>query len=168
MTEDERREVLAAVAGKDVTEVLELMQRSGNGYSRRILKFFRWFCKWVPVGIMVWHGGAMVDFSLNPHDMFEPHDDNWMSYAFTYFMLYVLPMVIILASRFFWLCWRYRIPFFYFLGVNAIHIGYWSWYTTNEMARGHICLLVFTLGFYLYGMADLVMKKTRWGKRLWA
>lgn len=168
MTEDERREVLAAVEGKDVTEVLELMQRSGNGYSRRILRFFRWFCKWVPVVIMVAHWAAMIDFGGNGFDMFETHGDNWVSYAFTYFMLYVLPMVIILASRFFWLCWKYRVPFFYFFGVNAIHIGYWSWYTTNDMVRGHYCLMIMVAAFYAYGAAEWAVNRTAWGRRLFA
>lgn len=168
MTKEEEKQVLAAIEGKDIAEVLALLASVGNRYSRRILRFFRWFCKWVPIGIMVWHSAAMIDFNMNHYDMFEPYEDNWVSYAFTYFMLYVLPLVIILASRFFWLCWRYRIPFFYFFGVNAIHIGYWSWYTTDEMARGHICLMVFTLGFYLYGFAEPFMNNTRLGKRLFS
>lgn len=168
MTEEDRKKVLAAIEGKDVTEVLELMQRSGNGYSRRILKFFRWFCQWVPIVIMLAHWAAMWDFGQNDLDMFKTYGDNWASYAFTYFMLYVLPMVIMVASRFFWLCWRYRIPFFYFIGVNAIHIAYWSWYTTNEMARAHYGLMIMVVGFYLYGAADVFCNKTRLGRKLFA
>lgn len=154
MTKEEERRILAAVDGKDVAEVLGVLMCTGNVYSRRILRFFRWFCKWVPVFLMLLHGAAMLDFCGNDYDMFVTYGDNWASYAFTYFMLYVLPMVIILASRFFYLCWKYRVPFFYFFGVNAIHIGYWSWYTTNEMVAAHVCLMVMIAGFYVYGLVD--------------
>lgn len=168
MKKEDERQVLAAIEGKDIAEVLALLSNVGNRYSRRILKFFRWFCKWMPVVIMLAHWIAMIDFGDNHFDMFETHDDNWMSYAFTYFMLYVLPMVIILASRFFWLCWRYRIPFFYFFGVNAIHIGYWSWYTTNQMVMSHYCLMIMVVAFYTYGAADWVVNNTKWGRRIFA
>lgn len=154
MTDEERQELLRIVRGSDVSEVMNVVLNGGNRYSRRILRFFRWFCKWVPVVVMLLHCAAMLDFRGNDYDMFVTYGDNWASYAFTYFMLYVLPMVIILASRFFFLCWKYRVPFFYFFGVNAIHIGYWSWYTTNEMAAAHVCLMVMIAGFYVYGLMD--------------
>jgi hypothetical protein len=87
---------------------------------------------------------GVFDFSRNPKEMFAMHRANWAYYTFIYIMVYILPMVIILASRFFWLCWKYRIPFFYFFGVNSIHLVYWSWYTTNEMVNtiGHELLHV--------------------------
>jgi hypothetical protein len=31
----------------DVTELMGMLMKYGNRYSRRILKFFRWFCKYV-------------------------------------------------------------------------------------------------------------------------
>lgn len=154
MTDEERKRLQEIVRGSDVSEVMAVVMNGGNRYSRRILRFFRWFCKWVPAGVMCFHAAAMLDFRENGYDMFEPYLDNWLSYAFTYFMLYVLPMVIILASRFFFLCWKYRVPFFYFFGVNAIHIAYGSWYTTNEMAAAHVCLMVMIAGFYFYGLLD--------------
>jgi hypothetical protein len=33
----------------DVTELMGILMKYGNRYSRRILKFFRWFCKYVPI-----------------------------------------------------------------------------------------------------------------------
>ena len=45
----------------------------------------------------------MFDFSRNPKEMFVVHKANWACYAFIYIMVYVLPMVLILASRFFWI-----------------------------------------------------------------
>lgn len=72
-----------------------------------------------------------------------------------YFSVYVHPLVIILASRFFWLCYRYRIPMFiYLFGINAIHLVYGSIFTTNEMVMSNVVILVTTLFFYLYGFAD--------------
>lgn len=54
-----------------------------------------------------------------------------------YFSVYVHPLVIILASRFFWLCYRYRIPMFiYLFGINAIHLVYGSIFTTNDVVCG--------------------------------
>lgn len=168
MTDKEKKEVLAAIDGKDVSEIMGLLAVSGNSYSRRILRFFRWFCKWSPVAIMTFHAYGIWDFGQNPRDMFVAHDENGVCYAFIYFMLYVLPMVIILASRFFWLCWRYRIPFFYFFGVNAIHIAYWNWYTTNGMVMSHYALMVMVAAFYAYGAADWFCGKTRVGRRLFS
>ena len=83
-----------------------------------------------------------------------------------YIMVYVLPMVIILASRFFWLCWKYRIPFFYFFAVNSIHLVYWSWYTTKEMIMAHFAIMAFTLLLYIYGAAEWFCSKSSLGKRL--
>ena len=46
MNEDDKRMFLALVKGKDISEIMSLLAESGNQYSRRILRFFRWFCKW--------------------------------------------------------------------------------------------------------------------------
>ena len=55
---------------KDVSEVMDLLMRNGNRYSRRILKFFRWFCKYVPIIIMCFHAYGMWNFSQNHREMF--------------------------------------------------------------------------------------------------
>lgn len=166
MDKKKEEELLRLIDGADVSEVLSIVERGNNRYNRRILRFFRWFCKWIPIVIMLAHWAAMYDFGQNHYDMFEPYEDNWVSYVFTYVMLYVFPMVIILASRFFWLCWRYRIPFFYFFGVNAIHIAYWNWYTTNEMVKPHFCLVIMIVCFYLYALSDVIMNNTRFGRKI--
>lgn len=165
MTEQEEDVLLRYADKHDISDVMKVLMHSRNRYSKRKLKFFKWFCKWIPIVLMCAHGAAMLDFSQNHYDMFKPYDDNWMSYVFTYVMLYILPMVIVLASRFFYLCWRYQIPFFYFAGVNAIHLCYWSWYTTNEMAMAHRVLIVFIAGLYLWGFAELFFD-TKIGRRI--
>lgn len=126
MTDEKKKALLSVLDGMDVSEVISLLIMSGNSYSRRLLKFIKWITKWLPICIMVWHSFAMLDFSQNPREMFIVHSEHWPSYTFIYVLLYVLPLVLILFSRFFWLCWVYRIPFFYYFGVNAIHLTYWS------------------------------------------
>ena len=168
MTKEDEERCMAMLEGMDVSEVMGVLMRRGNRYSRRILKFFRWFCKWVPAVIMCFHMYGMWNFGHNPREMFEPNEENAVCYAFIYFMLYLLPMVIILASRFFFLCWRYRVPFFYYFGVNAVHLCYWSWYTTNEMVMSHYALMVMVGCFYAYGLADDFVNKTRIGRRLFS
>lgn len=167
MEEEKKEEVLRVLQGLDISEVMRLMMSGGNRYNRRILKFFKWFCKWVPIAIMLFHAYGVWDFSRHPREMFTLYRENMACYMFIYFMLYVLPMVIILASRFFWLCWRYRIPFFYFCGVNAIHLAYFSCFTTNEMVTSHFALMIMTVTFYLYGLVEMFCE-TKIGKKLFS
>ena len=167
MEEEKKEEVLRMLQGLDISEVMRLMMSGGNRYNRRILKFFKWFSKWVPIAIMLFHAYGIWDFSRHPREMFTLYQENMACYIFIYFMLYVLPMVIILASRFFWLCWRYRIPFFYFFGVNAIHLAYFSCFTTNEMVTSHFALMVMTVTFYLYGLVEMFCE-TKIGKKLFS
>ena len=152
----------------DVTELMGMLMKYGNRYSRRILKFFRWFCKYVPITIMLFHAYGIYDFSQHPRDMFIPYEENFPCYLFIYFMVYILPMVLILASRFFFLCWRYRIPFFYFFCVNAAHIVEWSWYTTKDMVDSCFTIMVVTAIFYIYGFFDMFISKSKLGRKICA
>ena len=168
MTKEDEENLLKWLKDKDISEVMDLLMRHGNQYSRRILKFFRWFCKYVPITIMLLHAYGMWDFSHHPSEMFIPYEENMPCYIYIYFMVYVLPMVLILASRFFYLCWRYRIPFFYFFGVNASHIVEWSWYTTNDMIDSCYTIMVVTAIFYLYSFVDLFISRTKLGRKIFA
>ena len=165
MTKKEEDELARWLQGKDVTEVLAILMRSGNRYNRRILKFFRWFCKWVPVFIMCVHVYGMLEFANHPREMIIPIKGNTTCYMFIYLMVYIMPMVIILASRFFFLCWRYRIPFFYYFGVNAIHIVHGSVFTTNSMIMSHYTLFVMIALIYAYAFSDILLN-TCVGRRL--
>lgn len=162
----EEERLKALLRGKDVSEVVNLMLNAGNTYNRRILRFFRWFCKWVPIAIMLAHWYGLYDFSQHPRDMFILDSENTACYMWIYFMVYLLPMVIIAASRFFFLCWRYRIPFFYFFGVNALHICYGTLFTTNEMVTPHYALVLFIALLYAYGLGEVCLN-TRLGRKLW-
>lgn len=168
MNKEDEGNLLQWLQDKDISEVMDLLMRHGNRYNRRILKFFRWFCKYVPITIMCFHAYGMWDFSQHPREMFIPYAENMPCYLYIYFMVYILPMVLILASRFFFLCWRYRIPFFYFFGINAAHIVEWSWYTTNDMIDSCFTVMVVTAIFYMYSFADLFISRTRLGRKICA
>lgn len=43
MTQEQEQEVQRLIKDIDVTELMNLLMKHGNRYSRRILKFFRWF-----------------------------------------------------------------------------------------------------------------------------
>ena len=113
----------------DVTELMGMIMKHGNRYSRRILKFFRWFCKYIPFSIMCFHAYGIWDFSQHPREMFVPYDENMPCYIFIYFMVYILPMGDDPGKSFFLLCWYHRIPFILFFrgeccsyrGMELVH-----------------------------------------------
>lgn len=43
MTQEQETEVLRLIKDVDVTELMGMLMKHGNRYSRRILKFFRWY-----------------------------------------------------------------------------------------------------------------------------
>lgn len=168
MTKEQENEVIDFMEGKDLTqvmsvllhgldvsEIINLVILSGRGYSVKLLKFFKWYCQIMPIFIMVFHVACMYVFAQHSKEMGIWYKENMMCYALIYFAVYIHPMIIIPVSRFFWLCYRYRIPLFiYFLGVNAVHIVYGNIFTTNDMVRPTLCILVLTVLFYIYGFVD--------------
>lgn len=168
MTKEQEEQAARLFRELDISEVMAILMRHGNRYNKRVLKFFRWFCKYVPFTIMMFHAFGIYEFSKQPREMFILIKENLLCYCFIYFMLYVFPVVIVVASRFFWLCWRYRIPFFYLFGVNAIHIVYGSLFTTNDMVMAHYCLMIMITAFYFYGGIDWIINNTILGKRFFS
>lgn len=141
--------------GMDVSEMINVIILSGRGYSAKLLTLFKYYCKVMPIFIMVFHAVSMYFFAQHRKEMCVWFEENMLSYALIYFSVYIHPLVLILASRFFWLCYRYRIPMIiYMFGINAVHIVYGSIFTTNEMIGANIVIMVMTLIFYLYGIAD--------------
>lgn len=43
MTQEQEAEVQRLIKDVDVTELMGMLMKHGNRYSRRILKFFRWY-----------------------------------------------------------------------------------------------------------------------------
>ena len=70
MTKKDEDNLLRWLQDKDISQVMDLLMRHGNRYSRRILKFFRWFCKYVPITLMCFHAYGMWNFSQHPREMF--------------------------------------------------------------------------------------------------
>ena len=64
MTKEDEAEVQRLLKNVDVTELMDLIMKHGNRYSRRILKFFRWFCKYVPITIMLFHTECGISRSI--------------------------------------------------------------------------------------------------------
>lgn len=168
MTKEQEEQAVRLFRELDISDVMAILMRHGNRYNKRVLKFFRWFCKYAPIVIMIFHAFGIYEFSKHPREMFILIKENMLCYCFIYFMLYVFPMVIVVASRFFWLCWRYRIPFFYMFGVNAIHIAYGSLFTTNDMIMAHYSLMIMIVAFYFYGFVDWTINNTVFGKRFFS
>ncbi len=168
MKDDDGNLVFAPVDGKDIREMVAALMQKGNRYSRRILKFFRWFCKYVPVFLMLFHIAGVMELDRHPNKAFVADGQGALCHCFVYFMMYVLPLVILLASRFFFLCWIFRIPFFYLFGVNAIHIAYGSIFTTDDMVMPHYCIMVMTAVFYAYGLTEHFYNNTALGRRMFS
>lgn len=103
MTTEQREQIMKLLEGRDVSEVLNLLMHTGNRYSRRTLRFFRWFCKWAPVTIMLFHMYGMWDFGHNPREMFVVHEENAACYAFIYYAVYIAH------------CYRVCFPIFLFV-----------------------------------------------------
>lgn len=93
MTKEDETEVQRLLKNVDVTELMDMLKKHGNRYSRRILKFFRWFCKYVPIVIMCFHAYGIWEFSQHPREMFIPHNENMPCYIFIYFMVYGFPKI---------------------------------------------------------------------------
>ena len=139
----------------DVSEIINVIILAGRGYSIKLLTWFKYYCEVMPLFIMLFHIACMVTFASHEKEMCVWFKENWVSAAFIYFSVYIHPLVLILASRFFWLCYRWRIPMIiYLFGINAIHIVYWNVFTTNEMLEANVVILVMTIIFYVYGFAD--------------
>lgn len=169
MSKNDEEEVLQFMEGKDlvkvmsvllrgldVSEIIHLVILSGRGYSVKLLKFFKWYCQVMPAFMMLFHIACMYMFDQHSKEMGIWYKENMLCYVYIYFAVYVHPMVIIPASRFFWLCYRYRIPLIvYFFGVNAVHLVYWGIFTTNEMVKPTLAIMALTVMFYIYGFVDM-------------
>lgn len=165
MTKEEEKRVKLALQEFGIAEILEILIEISSSYNRRIIKFFRHFCEYFPICFMLAHMYGIYDISQNPRDIFISEIDNISCQLLIYIMVYVTPMIMVIASELFHFCWRFRIPFFYLVGVNAIHIAYGSFFTTTEMITAHIVVGVMILMLYLYGFTELFVN-SKIGKRI--
>ena len=79
-----------------------------------------------------------------------------------YVLAYIyMPLSMIPVSFFFRYCWIYRIPFFYFLGINAIRLYYQHWLITPEQLEMHHVFIIFTLMLYAYGFIKIALSRSK-------
>lgn len=126
--------------------------------SRPIFCFYDKGLRYVPIVIMLCHWYGTFHFHSNPHEFIFDAKGNKPCILFFYFMAYVFPVLFMLpASRFFRLCWIYRIPFVYMIGINVIRIYYQSYIITNDMYKADIILIALTLFLYICGLAQKLL-----------
>lgn len=103
---------------------------------------------------MLAHWYGVFDFHSNPREIIVDIEENESSLAYLYCMTYVFPVLMMMpASYFYQLCWIYRIPFVYLIGVNVIRMFYGSWLITNEMYDADLILIILTCALYVYAFA---------------
>lgn len=135
--------------------------RTGFGFpSRGIVSFYEWVMKYVPIGIMLAHWYGTWDFHHQPRAILLDNKDNEACVAFIYFMTYVFPLISMPpASHFFRLCWIYRIPFYYLIGVNIIRCLYRKWMITSDMMPENYYLILLTIMMYIYAFVKLSISR---------
>lgn len=122
--------------------------------------WYEWALKYVPVMIMLGHWYGVFDFHSNPRELLVCIKENEACIGYIYFMTYVFPVLMMMpASYFFHLCWIYRIPFVYAIGVNVVRMFYGSWFITNEMYDVDVILILLTIALYAYAVAQ---RMSRW------
>lgn len=136
--------------------------KSLNRLDRDIFWFYEWGLKYVPAIIMLCHWYGVWDFHNNPREILLCIKENEPCIAYLYCMTYVFPVMFMLpASMFYGLCWIYRLPFVYAIGVSVIRIFYGSWLITNEMEDVDFILIFFMMALYVYAFV------TRQSRRIW-
>lgn len=118
---------------------------------RSIFWFYEWGLKWVPVALMVAHWYGVVDFHGNPREIFVDASENEACIAYLYVMAYVFPLLFMMPASFFYrLCWVWRVPFVYLIGVNVTRLCYGSLLIRNEMAMTDYTLIMLAAALYAY------------------
>lgn len=136
-----------------------------NGLDKSIFWWYEWALKYIPIVIMLGHWYGVFDFHSNPRELLVCIKENESCIAYLYCMTYIFPVLMMMpASYFFQLCWIYRIPFIYAIGVNVVRAFYGSWFITNEMYDADVILIILTCMLYCY--AFVVRQSWRIGEIL--
>lgn len=141
LSEEERRAVRSAIL------------------SRKIYCFYEFLSWLAPIIIMLWHWYGVFDYSRYPRPTILDTDDNGSCVIWMYVLCYAyMPFAMIPVSYFFQWCWIIRIPFYYFIGINAIRLWYHHWLITPEQLPAHYVLIVLTIIFYIYGIISFIIQ----------
>lgn len=129
------------------------LPRAATILNRTTFFFYERGLRYVPILIMLCHWYGVFNFHDNPRELIVDIRENEACIAFIYFMTYVFPIAFMVpASYFFHLCWLWRVPFIYLIGVNAIRLYFRSWLVTNEMYNADFILIILTIALYAYGI----------------
>lgn len=127
-----------------------------NGLDRRIFLFYEWGLKYVPIILMVCHWYGVWNFHQNPREIMVCIKENEGCIAYLYFMAYIFPLLFMLpASLFYGLCWIYRLPFLYLIGISMIRLYFGSLLIKNEMLDADYILILFMIALYVYAFIRL-------------
>ena len=92
-----------------------------NWLDRRIFKLYEFGAKWMPIPLMLTHWYGVWDYSHYPRAVVVDTSDNGHCIVWLYFLAYIyMPLALLPVSYFFHYCWLFRVPFIYFIGINAI------------------------------------------------
>lgn len=130
--------------------------------SRKIWKFYELLSKWAPIPLMLWHWYGVWDYGHYARPTILDTANNGGCIIWIYFLAYIyMPLCMLPVSFFFKYCWIFRIPFFYFFGINAIRLYYQHWLITPEQLEMHHVFIIFTLMLYAYGFIKIAFTRGR-------
>lgn len=128
--------------------------------NRKIWRYYKMLSKWAPMLMMLGHWYGVWDYGRHPRAMVLDTEMNGNCIIWIYVLAYVYtPLAMIPVSYFFRYCWIYRIPFFYFFGINAIRLYYRHWLITPEQLEMHHVFIIFTLILYNYGIIKIALTR---------
>ena len=130
--------------------------------SRKIWRFYELLAKWAPILLMLGHWYGVWTMGTIPRPTITDTAYNGNCIIWIYVLAYIyMPLSMIPVSFFFRYCWIYRIPFFYFLGINAIRLYYQHWLITPEQLEMHHVFIIFTLMLYAYGFIKIALSRSK-------
>lgn len=140
----------------------ELAYVRQNLLNRKIYRFYELLSKWAPIPLMLGHWYGVWDYGSYARPTILDTDSNGCCIIWIYILAYIyMPLCMIPVSFFFHYCWIYRIPFFYFIGINAIRIYYQHWLITPEQLPMHHVFIIFTLILYAYGFIKIAFQSKK-------
>lgn len=130
--------------------------------NRKIYRFYELLAKWAPIPLMLGHWYGVWDYGNCPRPVILDTDYSGNCIIWIYFLAYIyMPLCMIPVSFFFHYCWIFRIPFFYFIGINAIRLYYRHWLITPEQLPMHHIFIILTLILYAYGFIKIALQSKK-------
>lgn len=156
------QELVSSLGGRRKTESDVSRIVRSNWLDRRIYRLYEVGSKWMPIPLMLTHWYGVWDYGRHPRPIVVDTVDNGGSIIWMYVLAYIYtPLAMLPVSYFFHYCWLFRVPFVYFIGINAIRAYYHHWLITPDMIEGHHILIVFILMLYVYGFVKIACERSK-------